>query len=121
MKVRKWRVICAGLVVLAQGGCVSTSDIVPLGKDSFMLNSTSRGGLFAGKEKIDGAKAANAYCEAAGKHMIVRRIDTNGVAGISPVTASFVFSCVSSDDPEYQRPNLRRDPTTIIQDQRSGQ
>jgi hypothetical protein len=107
--------LVVGLAVLVTAGCVSTSEVVPLGKDSYMLNSTSRGGLNAGREQIDGAKAANAYCDAMGKHMIVRRMDTHGVAGWTPITAQFVFSCVSTDDPEYQRPNLQHDPTTRVE------
>jgi hypothetical protein len=83
-----------------------------------MLTSTARGGLFAGQERIQGAKTANQYCDALGKHMIIRRTDTNGIAGLGPVTASLVFSCVASDDPEYQRPNLRSDPNVVIEDRR---
>jgi hypothetical protein len=83
-----------------------------------MLTSTARGGLVAGQDRIESAKAANQYCDALNKHMIIRRTDTNGIAGLGPVTSSMVFSCVSSDDPEYQRPNLRRDPNVIIEDSR---
>jgi hypothetical protein len=71
-----------------------------------MLTSTARGGQFAGQERIEGAKSANQYCDARGQHMIIRRTDGNGIAGLGPVTSSLVFSCVASNDPEYQRPNL---------------
>jgi hypothetical protein len=69
-----------------------------------MLNSTARGGLFAGAERIESAKAANRYCDSLGKHMVIGRLDDgNGVPGWTPVTASLVFACVTSDDPDYQR------------------
>jgi hypothetical protein len=84
-----------------------------------MLSSTARGGLFAGQDRINGAKTANSYCDAMGKHMIVRRVDSSGVAGLTPVTSSFVFSCVGDDDPEYQRPNFRHDPNVVVEDRRS--
>jgi hypothetical protein len=105
--------------VLTLAGCgVSTSEVVPVGRDSFMLTSTARGGLYAGQERTESAKAANQYCDALSKHMVIRRIDTNGIAGLGPVTSNLVFSCVTSDDPEYQRPNLRRDPNVVVEDRR---
>ncbi len=33
-----------------------------------MLTSTARGGLFAGQERIEGAKTANQYCDSRGQH-----------------------------------------------------
>ena len=114
------RTVAIGLALLALPltGCVSTSEVVPVGRDSFMLTSTSRGGLYAGRERIEGAKTANQYCDAIGKHMIIRRTDSNGIPGLGPVTSDLVFSCVASDDPEYQRPNLRHDPNIVIENRR---
>jgi hypothetical protein len=109
------------LALTPLAGCgVSTSDIVPAGRDSYLLDTTSRGGLFAGKERVDGLKTANVYCEQQGRHMIIRRTDTTGIAGIGPVTNSLIFSCVTSDDPEYQRPNLQHDVNAkiIVEDRR---
>jgi hypothetical protein len=103
---------------LTLSACVSTSEVVPMGKDSYMLNATSRGGLYAGDEAIAAAKSANEFCNKLGKHMIVRRTGTEGVAGLGPVTATFIFSCVSESDPEYTRPDLQKDPSVIIQDNR---
>jgi hypothetical protein len=115
------RMILPAAVALTVGlsGCgVSTSEVVPVGRDSFMLTSTARGGLYAGQERIEGAKAANQYCGTLSKHMIIRRSDGNGIPGIGPVTSNLVFSCVASDDPEYQRPNLRHDPNVVVEDRR---
>ena len=113
------RTVAIGLALtLTLIGCVSTSEVVPVGRDSFMLTSTSRGGLYAGKERSEGAKAAHQYCDTIGKHMIIRRTDSNGIPGLGPVTSNLVFSCVASDDPEYQRPNLRHDPNIVIENRR---
>jgi hypothetical protein len=90
-----------------------------MGKDSYMLNATSRGGLFAGDEAIAAAKSANEFCANLGKQMIVRRTGTEGLAGFGPVTNTFIFSCVSENDPEYKRPDLQKDPNVIIQDNRA--
>jgi len=107
-------IVCAAALLLSS--CVSTSDVVPIGKDSYMVSGGGTGGLSYGKTSIAATKKANAYCATLHKFMIVRRIDThqpfNGEA------TDLVFSCVTEDDPEYKRPDLRRDPTTIIEDQR---
>ena len=106
------------LLVLILAGCVSTSDIVPVGKDSYMLTVNARG-PGAGKGRIESMKSANKYCTAMNQHMIIRRSDTSGIAiGALPETTALVFSCVGEDDPEWQRPNLRKDPTTVIEDAR---
>ncbi len=93
--------------------CVNTTEVVPMGRDSFMLTATAWS-RDAGKEMAAGAKAANAYCNGLSKHMIVRRMDSNG-RGLATV----IFSCVSESDPEYKRPDLTKDPSVIIQDNRS--
>jgi hypothetical protein len=112
------RTLIVALLVVGLVGCVSTSEIVPAGRDSYLLMATSRGGLFAGQERIDGLKAANRYCEQQDRHMIIRRTDTNGIPGVGPMTNSLVFSCVTDFDPEYGRPNLRHDPNVVIEDSR---
>jgi hypothetical protein len=43
-------------------GCVSSSEIVPMGKDSYMVSGQARGGIETGKSLIEATKAANAYC-----------------------------------------------------------
>lgn len=110
--------LLAGVGSIALVGCVSTSEVVPMGRDSYMVQSTSRGGVAAGKERIEAVKTANAYCAAQTKHMIVRRTDTSGAAGWTPVTNALVFSCVTDDDPEWKRPDLHKDANVVIEDQR---
>jgi hypothetical protein len=106
----------AVLFILIMAGCVSTSDIVPAGKDSYMVQSSARGGLVMGSENVNALKAANAYCAGMGKVMQIRRTDTS--TSLNYAAASLIFSCLSADDPEYRRPDLRKDPTTVIEDGR---
>jgi hypothetical protein len=97
----------AGAIALA--GCAHTSAVVPMGKDSFMVSGWS------GMVEPSGAVAekANAYCEANGKHMIVRHV-TDQQTGLGDMRDKLIFSCVTDSDPEYQRPNLRNDPAVVI-------
>ena len=91
---------------------------MPVGKDSYMIAGRDAGGLNAGKGGIEAARQANAYCASMSKVIVIRRLDTTPIPLSSAQSTQLIFSCVAEDDPEYQRPNLKRDPTTIIEDQR---
>lgn len=96
------------LCVFMLNGCAFASDIVPMGKDSYMVTAPE---TVMGKGRIIALKAANQYCDSQNNHMIVRRLDANAL------TIGLTFSCVSEDDPEYKRPNLKKDPSVIIENQ----
>jgi hypothetical protein len=104
---------------LVLAACVSSSEIVPAGKDSYIVTGAANGGMESGQSMIAATKAANAYCTKLSKFMIIRRTDTGGSAGFGGEHSNLIFSCVDENDPEYQRPNLRKDPTTVVEDQRS--
>ena len=110
----------SGILIVAAliTGCVSASEVVPAGKDSYMIVGRAQGGMNAGKGELEAVKAANAYCAQTGKFMVIRRTDSGGNAGFGGEHNTLIFSCLNENDPEYQRPNLHKDPTTIIQDQR---
>lgn len=112
MRTRNWMLIGS----LALAGCVSTSEIVPAGKDTYMVTGASHGGAAGGKEGAAALKAANAHCEKMGKHLQIRRTDSG--YSLNYASMNLIFSCLDENDPEYKRPDLRKDPTTIIEDQR---
>lgn len=99
-------------------GCVGTSDIVPAGKDSYLIAGHAGGSFNAGKGLIEATKQANAYCAKQQRFMVIRRTQESGNAGFGGQSDELIFSCVTADDPEYTRPNLRKDPTTIVEDGR---
>lgn len=107
------RKIGLAIVALLSGsvaGCAAASDPIPVGPDSFMVTApeTLNG---HGRDLV--LKAANRTCAAENTHMILRRLDASGLS------IGLVFSCVTTNDPEYQRPNLRREPNIIIEERRS--
>ena len=106
------------MAALGLSACMSTSDIVPAGKDSYMV-TVSMSGPGAGQGRVNAVKSANAYCATISKHMIIRRYDTSGAGvTVNPLVTTLIFSCVGDSDPEWARPNLHTDPTTVIHDQR---
>ena len=111
---KQWTVLVATAMLAA---CVSTSAVVPMGKDSYMITGVGQGGSGSGKQSAAALQEANKYCLGMHKVIVVRRMDTQSATYGSQST-NLVFSCVNEDDPEYTRPNLRQDPTTVIEDQR---
>lgn len=99
-------IVCA---VALLAGCVGASEIVPAGKDSYMVAGRANAPNSQGQSLLEATKAANAYCAKDGKFMVIRHTDIGGTVGFGGEHANLIFSCVSADDPEYARPNLRRD------------
>jgi len=103
------RMFAVGLALLFVAGCVSTSEIVPAGKDSYMVSGSANGGAVSGQSIIAATKQANEYCAKQGKVMQIRNTNTGGSAGWGGEHSNMIFSCLFPDDPEYTRPNLRKD------------
>jgi hypothetical protein len=113
------RTLYSLLVVAAISGCATTSDIAPFGKDSYILSAGDVWGVHSsGALQVRAVQTANEFCQKQGKVFVVRNTSTSGVHGWSPTSSTLVFSCVHDTDPEFVRPNLRREPTAIIEDQR---
>ena len=66
-------------------GCVSSSEIQPIGNGRYMITGRASGGLNAGKETTQAAKEANAYCAKQGKQMVLQNLDKTGNAGEQPL------------------------------------
>lgn len=108
-------VLITGLV----GGCATTSDIVPYGKDTYMLSASDMwGGYAGGSLQVRAAERANEYCRSKGKVFVVRNSGTAGVQGWTGTSSTLIFSCVDERDPENVRPTLRREADTVIEDRR---
>lgn len=106
------------LAVLAVG-CATTSDVVPYGKDTYMLSSGDVwGGYSQGSLQVKAAQRASAFCADKGKVFVVRNTGGQGVQGWTSTSSTLIFSCVAESDPEYQRPNLRKEADTVIEDRR---
>lgn len=106
--------VCVLLVSLA--GCVSASDIVPMGKDSYMVSGAGTGGRSIGKTSVAATQKANAYCGTLHKFMIPRRLETH--PGFNEESTTLIFSCVLESDAEYVRPDLSQNPTPVVEAQR---
>jgi hypothetical protein len=107
-------VILSTLPILSS--CASTSEIVPYGKDSYIISVDDVSGMASPtKLKIKAAKAASEFCAKQGKVMHVRNTDEKGNWGWTSTSSSLIFSCVDENDAENTRPNLQKAPDVIIE------
>jgi hypothetical protein len=92
---------------LALSGC-STGPVVAAGKDSYMVSVSTVPGATPASAKA--LIAANQKCASMNKVVVIRNMnDTEAVLFKNEGSATLLFSCVDQNDPEYQRPNLRKD------------
>jgi hypothetical protein len=85
--------ICA--LALALSGCVTTSDIVPMGNDQFFLTGHASSGLNAGKGTAAAVEKASAYCKAHGKAVEIVNTEFHGMAAVGGESTSLVFRCTA--------------------------
>lgn len=101
------KTIAVVLAALLLAGCVTASEVLPAGKDTYMVAGGGTGGLSYGKTAIAALKKANDYCTALHKLVMVRNTQTQ--SAFNGENSSLIFSCLSADDPEYKVLNLRKD------------
>lgn len=94
--------------MFALGSCVSMSDIVPVGKDTYMISGSSR--AFAaggGTLRADLLKEAGKYCASQNKVLIMTNSTAKDmVFGQSAAHSDVIFRCLDKNDPEFQRPDI---------------
>jgi hypothetical protein len=89
------------VVMAALAGCATiSSDVVPIGKDTYQLSMTGVGFATQANTNIKALKAANLYCDKLGKHMVLQHSAESGVYGFSPRQDQLVFKCVRDGDQE---------------------
>lgn len=77
-------------------GCSTVSEVVPTGKDSYMVGSTARGGFTGDAEvKSLAVKRANEFCAAKGLRAQVTGSQSSGTQGWTPQNAEVQFTCVA--------------------------
>lgn len=89
------------------GGCATTSQVVPYGKDSYIIASEDVWGANSSSSmQVNAARKAGEFCASQGKVMRVRNTTQEGTHMWTGTSSSLVFSCIAESDPENARPNL---------------
>jgi hypothetical protein len=95
-------------------GCQSISDVTQLGKDTYQVDATTRGGFQSHGETTALAVAkAREFCGAKGKELQAAPARTSGARGWTPVESTLIFQCLDANDPAYVRPDLAKITTSV--------
>lgn len=103
------------LTILILSGC-ATSEIVPIGTNSYLISQTSAGGMFKSMSslKVEVIQRANKFAEAKGKIAIpISSKETPSRPGQMP-NFEYQFKLVDKDDPEAIGTSLSRSADLII-------
>ena len=95
-------------IALMIAACASTTEVVPAGKDTYVIGGYNdiSGGAHA---KSNLYKKANAHCEEMGRKLLP--LDES----VSLNQAELRFRCLNKDDPEYVRPIMELVPDVRIE------
>ena len=81
---------------LALAGCVTMTDPVQVGTDTYMVGLSARGGLTSDTELLaQTMRAAGAFCSRQGRHMELQTSSTTGTQGWTPQGNQVVFRCAT--------------------------
>jgi outer membrane murein-binding lipoprotein Lpp len=107
--------VVAGAVL---SGCVSTSDVLEMGKDTYSVSATADGFRSAASARQSAFEAGREMCSKQGKRFMFVNENTSRTRMDIDTTVVVNFSCLSENDPEYNRPRIRQAPNVVIEDQR---
>lgn len=85
----------AGAAILALAGCTTVTEPISVGNDTYMLGSTTRGGLKSWVEiNAENHKRANDFCDSKGRQANIVEKGTAGARGWTPMESNVTFQCV---------------------------
>ncbi len=102
-------------MTLAITGCVSTSHVLPMGKDTFSVSATSDGFRDAASARNSAFKKATEKCAAMGRNFMFVSESTMPTRMNIDTTVTLNFRCLTDNDPQYTRPNIENSPNVIIE------
>jgi len=89
------RKLFAIAAVISLSGCVSVTEPVSVGKDTYMIGLGARGGFSTDAELMSKTlKAAGDFCTAQNKHIEVQSTSAKGTQMWTPQSNQVIFKCV---------------------------
>ena len=81
-------------LLLSVAGCVTITDPVPVGRDTYMMGLGARGGLTNDADLLaQTMKAAGAFCGRQGRRMELQSSSSSGTQGWTPQSNQVIFRC----------------------------
>jgi hypothetical protein len=109
----KYRWILAFCLLLPS--CVSISEVVPAGQDTWMVGGGNSGIGRDAELQADLYRTANGFCVGQNKKFMPVSSNQVTLAFGRPGSAQLTFRCLLESDPEYQRPNMKPVPNTSVE------
>jgi hypothetical protein len=84
------------VVILSVGlfGCASISDVLPAGKDTYLVGSNVHGGFMSDAEVTGlSVRRANEFCNNQDKQMELINSSNSGTQGWTPQQSQIMFKC----------------------------
>lgn len=104
------QIIIAGIATLFIVGCASVTEVVPAGKDTYVVaGDDSLEAISGASIKMSLYKKANTHCEMMGKKLLPLN------ESVSTYAAELRFRCLDENDPEYVRPVMESVPNVRIE------
>lgn len=96
-------------------GCVSTSNVLELGRDTYSVSATADGFRDAASARQSAFESGAKKCATLGKKfMLTNESVANTRMGID-TTVSIIFRCLSENDRDYSRPDYQKSPDLLIE------
>lgn len=107
-----------GILALGLAGCVSTSSVLEVGRDTYTVSATADGFRTAAAARESAYEAGHAKCKAEGKRLQMVHEASERTRLDIDTTITVTFQCLDERDADYRRVEVRSAPTTIIEDRR---
>jgi hypothetical protein len=87
-------IVC--FTALVSSGCVTATDVVKTGPDTYLVVGHASGGMNSGKGSVEAIKKANDYCAA--QHLVAKVINMEqvGNASVFGESDNITFKCVAA-------------------------
>lgn len=119
LKLQNNKLIASTIAALSMTGCLSTSQILEMGRDTYSVSATADGYRLASQARESAFQAGTEKCTSIGKHfMFINESTTRTRMGID-TTVTVTFRCLNDNDPEYARPNIRQTSDAVFENQRN--
>lgn len=106
-KHHKIRFITATIMVITLSGCLSTSQVLEMGRDTYSVTATADGYRLASQARESAFQAGTEKCASLGKRFMLTNESTTRTRMGIDTTVTVTFRCLNESDPEYLRPNVR--------------
>ena len=104
------------IYIILVTGCTSTTGVVPIGEDTYMIGKSTNLALTSSGIKADAFKEASNYCAKQGKKIqVIRTTATDMKLGSHVGSTEIQFMCLPEGDAELSRPRLRKEADNVVE------